>query len=132
MYRLPTPSNCRHRHCSSGGRASSAGGRPAAAAAAPPACASKRRPTSLSRPSSSPAAAAAAAAAAPDAPSNQPREVAVLGGEDFIYSQKSGVEVELFKGSVLGVDADVARVDFRQTLGRSLAVSFVAACGGGA
>jgi len=66
------------------------------------------------------------AAAASQPPSSNPpakQEVAVLGGEDFIYSQQSGVSEELFKGSVLGVDADVARVDFRQTLGRSLAVS---------
>lgn len=28
-------------------------------------------------------------------------------GEDFILSQRSGVEEELFKGDVLGVDADV-------------------------
>ncbi|KAL4447796.1 hypothetical protein ABPG75_005015 [Micractinium tetrahymenae] len=61
-------------------------------------------------------AAAAAAAAGRDAA----REVAVLGGEDFILSQRNGVEEELFKGQVLGVDADVARVDFRQTGVRSL------------
>lgn len=52
----------------------------------------------------------------------QQERVAVLGGEDFIYSQQNGVEVELFKGSVLGVNADVASVDFRQTQLRSLAV----------
>lgn len=49
------------------------------------------------------------------------KEVAVLGGEDFIYSQQSGVSEELFKGSVLGVDADVASVDYRQTELNSLA-----------
>lgn len=56
------------------------------------------------------------------------REVAVLGGEDFIYSQRSGVEEDLFKGSVLGVDADVAGggseaagAGFHQTHLRSLA-----------
>lgn len=32
----------------------------------------------------------------------------MLGGEDFILSQRSGVSEELFKGSLLGVDADVA------------------------
>lgn len=36
-----------------------------------------------------------------------------LGGQDFIYSQKSGVEETLFKGSVLGVDADAATGDMR-------------------
>lgn len=46
----------------------------------------------------------------------------MLGGEDFIYSQQSGVSEELFKGSVLGVDADVASVDFRQNEIRSLSV----------
>eukprot|EP00887_Chlorella_sp_A99_P002702 scaffold6.g2702.t1 len=66
--------------------------------------------------------AAAAAAAGRDAR----REVAVLGGEDYILSQRSGVEEELFKGraegQVLGVDADIAGVAFRQQSGlRSLA-----------
>jgi|AntAceMinimDraft_5_1070358.scaffolds.fasta_scaffold120314_1 hypothetical protein len=36
-----------------------------------------------------------------------------LGGQDFIYSQRSGVEETLFKGSVLGVDADVSTGDLR-------------------
>lgn len=31
----------------------------------------------------------------------------VCAGEDFILSQRSGVEEELFKGDILGVDADV-------------------------
>lgn len=44
----------------------------------------------------------------------------MLGGEDYILSQRSGVEEELFKGAVLGVDADVAGVGFRQSLLRSL------------
>lgn len=65
----------------------------------------------------------ASAAAANASGSPAPREVAVLGGEDFIYSQRSGVSEELFKGSVLGVNADVARTDFRQTALHSLAVS---------
>ena len=36
-----------------------------------------------------------------------------LGGQDFIYSQRSGVSEELFKGRLLGVDADVATGDLR-------------------
>lgn len=48
-------------------------------------------------------------------------EVGVLGGEDFIYSQQSGVSEELYKGDVLGVYADVASGGFRQTELRSLA-----------
>ena len=48
-------------------------------------------------------------------------QAAVLGGQDFILSQRSGVEEELFKGVVLGVDADVAGLDLgRQTLLRTL------------
>lgn len=31
----------------------------------------------------------------------------ICAGEDFILSQRSGVEEELFKGDILGVDADV-------------------------
>ncbi|KAI3427347.1 hypothetical protein D9Q98_010264 [Chlorella vulgaris] len=54
------------------------------------------------------AAAAHAAAAAAAAGRDGGREVAVLGGEDFILSQRSGVSEELFKGGRLGVDADVA------------------------
>ncbi len=42
-----------------------------------------------------------------------------LGGQDFIYSQRSGVEEELFKGNVLGVDADVATGEHRETSFRS-------------
>lgn len=110
------------------------------------------------------AAVAHAAAAAALAGRDGAREVAILGGEDFILSQRSGVEEELFKGQVrmekngemcglvaaieeillgqahpaaacgarisqdatvcwpllpilqvLGVDADVAGIDFRQT-----------------
>lgn len=53
------------------------------------------------------AAAAHAAAAAAASGRDGRREVAVLGGEDFILSQRSGVEEELFKGDVLGLDADV-------------------------
>ena len=41
------------------------------------------------------------------------QRVGVLGGQDFIYSQKSGVEHHLFKGEILGMDADVASGDFR-------------------
>ncbi|CEF97602.1 P-loop containing nucleoside triphosphate hydrolase [Ostreococcus tauri] len=37
-----------------------------------------------------------------------------LGGQDFIYSQRSGVEETLFKGVVLGVDADVASGEHRE------------------
>ncbi|KAL4442508.1 hypothetical protein ABPG77_005092 [Micractinium sp. CCAP 211/92] len=66
------------------------------------------------------AAVAHAAAAAASAGRDGAREVAVLGGEDFILSQRSGVEEELFKGQVLGVDADVAGIEFRQTGVRSL------------
>ena len=36
-----------------------------------------------------------------------------LGGQDYILSQASGVKEELYKGSVLGVDADVATGDLR-------------------
>lgn len=36
-----------------------------------------------------------------------------LGGQDYILSQASGVREELFKGSILGVDADVATGDLR-------------------
>jgi hypothetical protein len=54
--------------------------------------------------------------------------VAVLGGEDFIYSQRSGVSEELFKGSVLGVDADVASTGFRGNELRSLAVCVCCSC----
>ena len=46
------------------------------------------------------AAAAHAAAAAATAGRDATREVAVLGGEDFILSQRSGVEEDLFKGQV--------------------------------
>lgn len=48
------------------------------------------------------------------------KEVAVLGGADWLYSQKSGVAEDLFKGDVLGVDADVASTDFRVSELRSL------------
>ena len=44
-----------------------------------------------------------------------------LGGQDFIYSQKNGVEDALFKGHLLGVDADVATGDMRVSELRSLA-----------
>ena len=44
-----------------------------------------------------------------------------LGGQDFIYSQRSGVEEELFKGSVLGVDADVATGEHREREFRTFA-----------
>lgn len=54
------------------------------------------------------AAAAHAAAHAAAAGRDGRREVAVLGGEDFILSQKSGVSEELFKGDKLGIDADIA------------------------
>ena len=44
--------------------------------------------------------------------------VGVLGGQDFIYSQANGVEELLFKGEgVLGVNADVASMDFRERAG---------------
>ena len=46
------------------------------------------------------AAAAHAAAAAAAAGRDGRREAAVLGGEDYILSQRSGVEEELFKGQV--------------------------------
>lgn len=49
---------------------------------------------------SSDAAAAHAAAAAAGAGRDGRREVAVLGGLDFIESQRSGVEEDLFKGQV--------------------------------
>ena len=42
----------------------------------------------------------------------------MLGGQDFIYSQANGVEELLFKGEgVLGVNADVASLDFRERAG---------------
>jgi hypothetical protein len=44
-----------------------------------------------------------------------PERQDALGGQDFIYSQRSGVEEELFKGSVLGVDADVATGEHRES-----------------
>lgn len=66
------------------------------------------------------AAAAHAAAAAASAGRDVRREAAVLGGEDFILSQRSGVSEDLFKGEVLGADADVAGVAFRQTLLKDL------------
>ena len=50
----------------------------------------------------------------------QQQTVAVLGGEDFIYSQMSGVSEDLFKGAVLGVNADIASVDYRQSELRTL------------
>ena len=51
-----------------------------------------------------------------------PATQGTLGGQDFIYSQKSGVEDSLFKGKVLGVDADAASMVFREKEGaRSLA-----------
>lgn len=37
-----------------------------------------------------------------------------LGGQDYIYSQRSGVREELFKGNILGVDADVASGEYRE------------------
>ena len=42
-----------------------------------------------------------------------------LGGQDFIYSQRSGVSEGLFKGDLLGVDADVATGDLRNVAGES-------------
>ncbi len=77
------------------------------------------------------------------APSGPRRYAAVLGGEDFILSQRSGVEDTLcvractrlscldtprahaaplrsFKGDVLGVDADIATANFRNTPLQSL------------
>jgi len=50
--------------------------------------------------------------------SSTKREVGLLGGEDFILSQKSGVEEELFKGKLLGVDADISQMSFRVSDGR--------------
>ena len=44
-----------------------------------------------------------------------------LGGQDFIYSQRSGVSETLYKGDVLGVDADVATGDMRATELRAFA-----------
>lgn len=44
-----------------------------------------------------------------------------LGGQDYIYSQRSGVEEELFKGDVLGVDADVATGEHRDAGFRTFA-----------
>ena len=40
----------------------------------------------------------------------------MLGGEDFILSQRSGVDEDLFKGSVLGIDADVSPPSLRWPL----------------
>ena len=80
--------------------------RPVAAAAAVAAAAGE-----------SSAATAHAQAAAAAAGRDGRREAAVLGGEDFILSQRSGVEEALFKGKGLGVDADIAGVGLgRQTL----------------
>ena len=47
--------------------------------------------------------------------------VSVLGGQDFLYSQMNGVSEELFRGDRLGVDADIATGDMRQSEMRSLA-----------
>ena len=49
--------------------------------------------------------------------------VQVLGQEDFILSQVSGVEEELFKGKGIGVFADIASTGFRQTELRSLSAT---------
>eukprot|EP00958_Prasinococcus_capsulatus_P006436 scaffold604_cov384-Prasinococcus_capsulatus_cf.AAC.46 len=54
-------------------------------------------------------------------PQVESERVKVLGGQDFIYSQKSGVEEDLFKGKTLGVDADIATGDFRFNDFRTLA-----------
>lgn len=99
---------------------------------APPAAPAPRGPAAAPRPGPRPSHARRAAVptsrAAAGGGGTGPREVAVLGGEDYIYSQRSGVKEELFKGQLLGVDADVAQGGFRQTELQSLAVS---AGGGG-
>jgi hypothetical protein len=77
------------------------------------------------------AAAAHAQAAAAAAGRDGRRETAILGGEDFILSQRSGVEEALFKGKGLGVEADIAGVGLgRQTLLRRCVPGCVCACGG--
>lgn len=44
----------------------------------------------------------------------------MLGGVDFLYSQANGVEETLFKGHVLGVNADIAGSSFRERRAQSL------------
>ena len=48
-----------------------------------------------------------------------------MGGQDFIYSQRSGVSESLFKGRLLGVDADVASGDLRAPGESSRDLSFL-------
>jgi rhodanese-related sulfurtransferase len=55
-----------------------------------------------------------------DGSSTNKQYVQVLGQEDFILSQVSGVEEELFKGKGLGVFADIASTSFRSTELRQL------------
>ena len=47
-----------------------------------------------------------------------------MGGQDFIYSQRSGVAETLFKGDLLGVDADVV-ADLRARGESSRDLSFI-------
>ena len=54
---------------------------------------------------------------------DEPRDA--LGGQDFIYSQRSGVSESLFKGDLLGVDADVASGDLRARGESSRDLSFI-------
>jgi len=56
-------------------------------------------------------------------PGDEPRDA--LGGQDFIYSQRSGVSESLFKGDLLGVDADVASGDLRARGESSRDLSFI-------
>ena len=65
-----------------------------------------------------------AACSHPGCPLHSPKQTpGELDATDFIESQKSGVREDLFKGSALGVDADVARGDFHsQRPAKSLAV----------
>jgi len=55
-------------------------------------------------------------------PGDEPRDA--LGGQDFIYSQRSGVAETLFKGDLLGVDADVV-ADLRARGESSRDLSFI-------
>ena len=58
----------------------------------------------------------------PASPGDEPRDA--LGGQDFIYSQRSGVAETLFKGDLLGVDADVV-ADLRARGESSRDLSFI-------
>ena len=54
-------------------------------------------------------AASAARAAGGEAQAPPPRFEAVIGGDDFLMSQKNGVEDQLFKGDVLGASSSAVR-----------------------